>query len=72
MKKKIIYELNALYREPMQVMGYVFGEGEKSVCVVGSMRGNEVQQADNYFRKDFDGRKQFCYSLAEILENLGV
>lgn len=44
MKKKIIYELNALYREPMQVMGYVFGEGEKSVCVVGSMRGNEVQQ----------------------------
>lgn len=44
MKKKMIYELNALYREPMQVTGYVFGEGEKSVCVVGSMRGNEVQQ----------------------------
>ncbi|MFG6344403.1 MAG: ATP-binding protein [Lachnospiraceae bacterium] len=31
----------------------------------------EAFQADNYFRKDFDGRKQFCYSLAEILENLG-
>ena len=44
MKKKIIYELNALYREPMQVTGYEFGTGEKSVCVVGSMRGNEVQQ----------------------------
>lgn len=44
MKKKIIYELNALYREPMQVAGYEFGEGEKSVCVVGSMRGNEIQQ----------------------------
>lgn len=44
MKKKVIYELNALYREPMQVTGYEFGEGEKSVCVVGSMRGNEVQQ----------------------------
>jgi len=44
LEKKIIYELNALYREPMQVVGYEFGTGEKSVCVVGSMRGNEVQQ----------------------------
>lgn len=44
MQKRVIYELNALYREPMQVTGYVFGDGEKSVCVVGSMRGNEVQQ----------------------------
>lgn len=44
MKKVIVYELNALYREPMQITGYQFGEGEKSICVVGSMRGNEVQQ----------------------------
>ncbi len=44
MKKKMIYELNALYREPMRVAGFEFGEGEKSVCVIGSMRGNEVQQ----------------------------
>lgn len=47
MQKKIIYELNALYREPMRVVGYAFGDcgdREKSVCVVGSMRGNEVQQ----------------------------
>lgn len=44
MEKKILYELNALYREPMRVTGYVFGSGEKSVCVIGSMRGNEIQQ----------------------------
>lgn len=44
MKEKIIYELNSLYREPMQVKGYEFGSGEHAVCVVGSMRGNEVQQ----------------------------
>ena len=47
MQRKVIYELNALYREPMRVTGYVFGDcsdGEKTVCVVGSMRGNEVQQ----------------------------
>lgn len=44
MKKTIIYELNTLYRSPMRVTGYEFGEGEESVCVVGSMRGNEIQQ----------------------------
>lgn len=44
MKEKIIYELNSLYREPMQVKGYEFGSGEHAVCVVGSTRGNEVQQ----------------------------
>lgn len=44
MKKTIVYELNALYRDPMRITGYEFGEGEPSVCVVGSTRGNEVQQ----------------------------
>lgn len=44
MKKRVIYELKALYREPMQVYGYEFGEGGSSVCIVGSMRGNEIQQ----------------------------
>jgi hypothetical protein len=44
MKEKIVYELNSLYREPMRIKGYEFGAGEKSVCVVGSMRGNEIQQ----------------------------
>lgn len=44
MKKRIIYELKGLYRDHFRVTGYEFGEGEKSVCIVGSMRGNEVQQ----------------------------
>jgi hypothetical protein len=44
MNEKIVYELNSLYREPMRVMGYEFGSGEKSICIVGSMRGNEIQQ----------------------------
>lgn len=44
MKKKVIYEIKALYRDNFRVTGYEFGEGEKSVCIVGSMRGNEVQQ----------------------------
>ncbi len=44
MKKVIVYELKGLYRDHFRVTGYVFGKGEKSVCIVGSMRGNEVQQ----------------------------
>ncbi|MCM1288201.1 MAG: M14 family metallopeptidase [Clostridium sp.] len=44
MKKEIIYEIKALYRDDFRVTGYSFGEGEKTVCIVGSMRGNEFQQ----------------------------
>lgn len=44
MKKRVIYELNGLYRDNLRVTGYEFGKGEKSVCIVGTMRGNEVQQ----------------------------
>lgn len=44
MKKKIIYELKGLYRDNFRVTGYEFGKGKKSVCIVGTMRGNEVQQ----------------------------
>ena len=32
------------YREAFHISGYVFGGGEKSVAIVGAMRGDEVQQ----------------------------
>ena len=44
MEKKIIYTLPSLYRDDMRIQAYHFGSGKKSVCVVGAMRGNEVQQ----------------------------
>jgi predicted deacylase len=44
MKERIVYELNSLYRQSMSVKGYEFGSGENSVCIVGAMRGNEIQQ----------------------------
>lgn len=44
MNRKIIYELKGMYRDNFRVTGYEFGDGEKSVCIVGSSRGNEVQQ----------------------------
>ncbi len=44
MIKKTIYELESLYRSNLHVQAYEFGEGEESVCIVGALRGNEVQQ----------------------------
>lgn len=44
MKEKILYKIKGLYRDDFRVKGYEFGSGKKSVCIVGSMRGNEVQQ----------------------------
>ena len=44
MNKRIIYQMKGLYRDTFRVTGYEFGTGEKSVCIVGSSRGNEIQQ----------------------------
>ena len=32
------------YRGSFNIQGYWFGEGEKSVAIVGAMRGDEIQQ----------------------------
>lgn len=44
MKRKIIFELKSLYRDSLRVTGFTFGHGEKSACIVGALRGNEIQQ----------------------------
>ena len=44
MERTVIYELESMYRDSFRVTGFRFGSGEKTMCVVGSMRGNEVQQ----------------------------
>lgn len=44
MNKRIIYEIKGMYRDDFRVTGYEFGEGEKSVCIIGNTRGNEIQQ----------------------------
>ena len=44
MNKKVLFQIHAMYRDDFRVTGYTFGEGDESVCIVGSMRGNEYQQ----------------------------
>ena len=44
MKKKILFSLKSPYREQLDIIGFRFGHGKKSLAIVGAMRGNEVQQ----------------------------
>lgn len=44
MKQKILFSLKSPYREQLNVIGYRFGHGQKSIAIVGALRGNEVQQ----------------------------
>jgi predicted deacylase len=44
MVKDIIYSIKSPYRQSMDIIGYTFGSGERSCCVVGALRGNEIQQ----------------------------
>ncbi len=44
MIKESLYTFKSPYRQDMHMYGYHFGKGEKSACIVGAIRGNEVQQ----------------------------
>lgn len=44
MIREVIYEIKALYRDDFRVTGFRLGQGEPSVCIIGSLRGNEFQQ----------------------------
>ena len=44
MREEILYELHSPYRESLKVHGFYFGQGTKTACIVGALRGNEVQQ----------------------------
>jgi predicted deacylase len=44
MKKEILFDLKSPYRNNFQIHGFRFGEGKKSVAIVGAMRGDEIQQ----------------------------
>ena len=58
MKKDIIYSLSSPYRDDFRVTGYRFGKGGKSCCIIGSIRGNEIQQL------------YMCSQLVHALESL--
>ena len=44
MQEVEISRLVSPYRDDMVIKGYQFGHGEKAACIVGPVRGNEIQQ----------------------------
>ena len=44
MIKENIYRFASAYRGDFEVNAYRFNKGEKSCCIVGALRGNEIQQ----------------------------
>lgn len=44
MKIETLYEMTSPCRDNFRIRGYQFGEGAKSVAIVGAMRGDEIQQ----------------------------
>lgn len=44
MERRVLFEIESLYRDNFRVVGLTFGKGEKSLCIVGNTRGNEYQQ----------------------------
>ena len=44
MKEEVIFRMESAYREDFEVKSYHFGGPEKTMCIIGNMRCNEIQQ----------------------------
>jgi predicted deacylase len=44
MKREILFDLKSPYRHNFQIIGYRFGAGAPRAAIVGSLRGDEIQQ----------------------------
>ena len=44
MHKEEIYRVRFPYREDMVIQGFRFGKGDPTACILGAIRGNEIQQ----------------------------
>ena len=65
MDRKVLFEIESLYRDNFRVTGLTFGKGEKSLCIVGNTRGNEYQQVFICSQlvkklKDLESRGRIC------------
>jgi len=44
MEKQVLYTISSPFRGEFKITGYSFGQGAKTLAVVGAMRGDEIQQ----------------------------
>ena len=43
MKRELLFVLPSTFRDEFRIQGFRFGSGEKSIAIVGAMRGDELQ-----------------------------
>ena len=58
MQEVSLYHVKSIYRQDMDIKGFQFGHGDKAACIMGPLRGNEVQQL------------YICSQLVRILKEL--
>lgn len=44
MRKETLFRMKSPFRDDFQIQGFRFGEGERTLAIVGAMRGDEIQQ----------------------------
>lgn len=44
MRIETLFQMKSPYRDDFRIRGYWFGKGEKALAIIGSMRGDEIQQ----------------------------
>lgn len=44
MKKRDVFSMKSPFRDDFKIPGYHFGNGKKTVAIVGALRGDEIQQ----------------------------
>ena len=66
MRVETIFEMNSPYRDNFRIQGYRFGEGAKTLAIVGTMRGDEVQQ--QYICSQLVSRLTMMEQRGEIVE----
>ena len=44
MKRELLFVLPSPFRDEFRIQGFRFGSGQKSIAIVGAMRGDELQQ----------------------------
>lgn len=58
--------MNSPYRDNFRIQGYRFGEGAKTLAIVGAMRGDEVQQ--RYICSQLVSRLRMMEQRGEVVE----
>ncbi len=71
MTEKTIFVLESVYREPLEIKAFCFGDtSRKTICIMGAMRGNEIQQMYVCARLVRELKKLEING--QILKNMGI